>query len=85
MKIKLFTRINCPKCPAAKLVVDDVKKQKNAVVEIFDVDTVDGMAEAAFYTVMSTPTVLVCDTNDKEISSWRGEAPKLDDLLNKLN
>lgn len=78
MVIKLFTKKDCPRCPAAKEVVKGLR------VENFDVETVEGMAEAAFYTVMSTPAILVCDGAGKEVVGWRGEAPPLQTLLGYL-
>lgn len=85
MIIKLFTKIDCPKCPAAKAVVADVRCQMSEVkIEEYDTDTIEGMAEAAFYTVMATPTILVCDENGKEVVGWRGEAPRLEELKSKI-
>lgn len=70
MRIKLFVKDNCPRCPAAKNACDGLDG-----VETYDVGEVDGLAEAAFHGVMATPTVLVVDTAGSEIASWRGEAP----------
>jgi thiol-disulfide isomerase/thioredoxin len=83
MIIKLFTKIDCPRCPAAKEVV--AKVEKKVKVEKYDVDTIEGMAEAAFYTVMATPTVLVCDDLGKEVAGFRGEVPKLGELEKVLS
>ena len=79
MILKLFTQPNCPKCPAAKLLVQQLaaSSSKQLVVEEYDVSTVDGLAEASFYTVMSTPTFLLCDDNGKIVKDWRGETPAL--------
>ncbi len=93
MILKLFTKKNCPKCPAAKKVVKSLLTMlhrdggtggKKPKLEKFDIDTVDGMAEAAFYMVMSTPTILLCNDGGKEIASWRGEVPSLRDLKAKI-
>jgi thioredoxin-related protein len=85
MILKLFTKPDCPRCPAAKDVVAKLEKDKTAVVvEHYDAETVDGMAEAAFYTVMATPTILLCDDKGKEIASWRGQAPDLEELKRKI-
>lgn len=71
MVIKLFVKDNCPRCPAAKHVCAGIDG-----VEVYDVGQVDGLAEAAFHGVLSTPTVLVVDTSGSEIAGWRGEAPE---------
>lgn len=69
-KVKLFWRENCPKCPSAKVLL------ANSVnVEYFNVDEVDGMAEAAFYRVLSTPSIVVAKEGGKEIEAWHGEVP----------
>lgn len=46
-EIKLFTKDNCGKC-------DHVKERmpKNVDIEIINADTVDGLAEAAFYEIL---------------------------------
>ncbi|MGQ9513954.1 MAG: thioredoxin family protein [Thermoproteota archaeon] len=74
MKLKLFWRKDCRKCQPAKIVCKDLEGN-GFEVEYYDVDTVDGMAEAAFYEVISTPTTIVVDERGNEIASWRGEVP----------
>lgn len=49
-------------------------------VEFFDVGEVEGLAEAAFYGVMSTPSIVITDEMDKEITGWRGIVPKIEEL-----
>jgi len=87
MILKLFTKKDCPKCPAAKRVVGDLKKKeiKDLVIEYFDVDSVDGMAEAAFYGLMSTPSILLISKQGKEVAGWRGESPSLKNLILRLS
>jgi thioredoxin-related protein len=70
-KVKLFWRKNCPKCPTAKALVAN-----SSNTEYFDVDEVEGLAEAAFYGVMSTPSIIVTKDDGKEIKAWHGEVPK---------
>lgn len=71
MTIKLVVRQDCPRCPAAKKAVEGLPD-----VEVFDVDVVDGLAEAHFYGVLSTPSVIVVDAAGRELAGWRGEAPE---------
>lgn len=82
MILKLFTQPNCGKCPAAKELIKKLKdsKLKDLKFEEYDVTTVDGMAEASFYSVMATPTILVCDDTGKVLKDFRGEAPSLTEL-----
>ncbi len=89
MILKLFTQPSCPRCPAAKQIVAGVKGHPLAggsrvKFEEYDVTTVDGMAEASFYTVMATPTILVCDDNGKIVKDWRGEIPSKDNIISLL-
>ncbi len=49
-------------------------------VEFFDVGEVEGLAEAAFYGVMSTPSIVITDEIGKEIMGWRGIVPKIEEL-----
>jgi hypothetical protein len=40
-----------------------------------DLGTIEGLAEAAFYGVMATPTIIVEDGEDNELVAWRGTVP----------
>jgi hypothetical protein len=44
-------------------------------VQVFNVDEIDGLAEASFHGILATPSALVVDSTGTEIESWRGEAP----------
>ncbi len=79
MHVKLFVKDDCPRCPLAKRACEGLD-----AVEVFDVASVDGLAEAAFYGVLATPTVLVVDTAGAEVASWRGEAPDRSALTSLL-
>lgn len=74
MKLKLFTKKNCPNCPAAKKVVKELEAEE-IPIDYFDVETIDGMTEGSFYMVMATPTTVLVDDSGKEIDSWRGQPP----------
>lgn len=70
MKVKLFYKDKCPRCPAAKELVKDT-----ANVEYYNLGVVDGLAEATYYNVMSTPTIMILDENDNQLKAWYGEVP----------
>ncbi len=81
LRVKFFFKQDCPKCPAAKEVVS---RLENVEVEYHNLDEVEGLAEGAYYMVVSTPTTIVVDENGREVASWRGEIPeeqKLRELL----
>lgn len=81
MTLKVFTQPGCPKCPTAKKLGRELKAQNPKLeTEYFDVSTVDGLAEASFYSVLSTPSLILCDGQGKEIRSWRGETPTLKEI-----
>jgi len=81
MKLKLFTKKDCPNCPAAKKVVKELEADE-IFIEYFDVETIDGMTEASFYMAMATPTAVLVDDSGKEIDSWRGQPPNAEKVRN---
>lgn len=86
MILKIFTQSNCPKCPAAKKLGKETEKLRNPEikVEYYDVSTINGLAEASFYTVLSTPGLILCDNQGKEIKGWRGEVPSEKEIIKDI-
>lgn len=79
MKVKIFTKITCPKCPAAKTLAGELEK-KGTEIQLYDLDNPDGLAESAMFNVMSTPTIIIVDENGQETKSWRGSVPKVEEV-----
>ena len=77
--IKIFTKRECPKCPAAK-EIGSILQQKGQQVRYYDLETPQGLAEAAFYSVLSTPTILIEDEHDRSLAGWRGAVPTLQEI-----
>ena len=77
--IKIFTKNECPKCPAAK-EIGTILQQKGLPVAYYDLETPDGLAEAAFYSVLSTPTIIIEDEHEKILAGWRGSVPTLQEI-----
>jgi len=78
MKLKIFWQKNCPNCPKAKELG---RKLENVLtVQYFDVDSVDGLAEASYHDIMSTPSVVIVDQNGHELKAWRGTVPYLEEV-----
>jgi hypothetical protein len=64
--ILLFTSHTCPKCPSVR------EKLKDVPHEEYFMDTVEGMAEAAYYDVLTVPTVIVLG---REEARFTGDLP----------
>ncbi len=74
--IKIFTKAKCPKCPAVKEMGTELKREGLPVLN-YDLDTIDGLAEASFYSILSTPSIIIEDEEEREVFSWRGVVPTL--------
>lgn len=77
--IKIFTKSECPKCPAAK-EIGGILQKEGLSVTYYDLETPDGLAEAAFYSVLSTPTIIIEDEQEKILAGWRGSVPTLQEI-----
>ena len=77
--VKIFMRAQCPKCPAAKDLGKKLEQDGVAVFQ-YDVDTTDGLAEASFCSIRSTPSLMIEDEEGKEVASWRGKVPTLEEV-----
>ncbi len=77
--IKVFTKSKCPKCPAIKEIAQELKREGFPVFH-YDLDTMDGLAEASFRSILSTPSLVIEDEEEKEIASWRGIVPTLQEI-----
>jgi thioredoxin-related protein len=79
-QVLVFIKGDCSKCIEAKALGERLQ-EKGQVVYRFDVDTADGLAEASFYGVMATPTIIIVDGDGEDLAVWRGGVPPEDDLL----
>ncbi len=82
--IKIFTKAKCPRCPAVKEIGKELKKV-GVSVRSYDLDTIDGLAEASFYSILSTPSIVLEDEEEKEVMSWRGTVPTLQEVKQYLS
>jgi hypothetical protein len=81
--IKIFTKAKCPKCPAVKEMSTKLREE-GVIVLNYDLDTVDGLAEASFYSILSTPSIIIEDEEEREVISWRGVVPTLQEVKQHL-
>ena len=73
-KVKLFWKAECPLCGNAK-IIGGMLKQDGLVVDDYNLDTADGLAEASYYGVKSTPTMIIEDEEENAIASYSGHIP----------
>ena len=81
--VKIFTRAQCPRCPAAKEVGKKLEGEGVSVYQ-YDLDTTDGLAEASFYSILSTPSLIIEDEQEREVVGWRGMVPTLGEVRRHL-
>ncbi len=81
--VKVFVKDGCGKCPAAKDVAGVLKSEGFEVHE-YGLDTAEGMAEGAFYGIMSTPTMLIVDAAENPVTVWRGVVPPAEEVKGHL-
>jgi glutaredoxin len=82
--VKIFTSDTCPKCPQAKELSRKLEDESFAV-QLYDVGTADGLAEAALNRVLATPSILVVDAETETvIRDWRGILPPEGEVLHAL-
>jgi len=81
--LKIFTKARCPKCPAVKEMGMELRKEGVPVFS-YDLDTIEGLAEASFYSILSTPSIIIEDEEEREVISWRGVVPTLQEVKQHL-
>jgi len=84
MSLKVFLKDNCPSCPEAKKVVKQLRVDGVQDIEEYDVGTTDGLAEGAFYSVMSTPTMLLVTPDEEAVVEWRGSVPTFEEIKKEM-
>ena len=59
-------------------------RNEGVPVSKYDVETTEGLAEASFYSILSTPSLLIEDEEQKEVAAWRGTTPSLQEVKQVL-
>ena len=77
MVLKVFVKDDCPNCPAAKEVANQFSFSR-----LYSLDDAEGLAEAAFHSVLCTPSMVLVDENDTVIQSWRCHVPRPTEIAN---
>jgi len=81
LELKLFVQPNCPKCPAAKAVAEEVKKRRKDVeLSILDISDRENYFSALMLQISSTPAFAV-----GEKALFVGEVPTVEELNRRLD
>jgi hypothetical protein len=83
--VKIFYKDDCPMCPMAKQLGENLKKEKNIGVVSYNTGTAEGLAEATFYHVMALPTIVAEDEMENGLGEWRGNVPKIEEVIRAFN
>lgn len=78
MVVKIFYKDGCPLCPAAKELGKNLISKKVSC-EFFDVETVEGLAEASFYGIQTVPSIII-EEGERILSEWKGRIPDEKDI-----
>ena len=81
-KIYIFGKPTCPVCKDAHNKIKYFKTKKNfdAEVRYFDMDSIDGLTESAFCEVSDIPTIIIFD-GKQELVRWIKKAPVSEEFL----
>jgi len=82
--VKIFTKKQCPRCPQAKQLGAELEQDGCSVV-CYDVETAGGLAEATFFGVQATPTIIVEDDGENILAEFRGQVPSREELLKLIS
>ena len=81
LELKLFVQPNCPKCPAAKAVAEEVqKRRKDVELSILDISDRENYFSALMLQISSTPAFAV-----GEKALFVGEVPTVEELNRRLD
>lgn len=81
VEIMVFTKQDCPNCPQAKRVVEEVEREMGCRIEVkrFDLDDEEDFLTALQNQVMSTPSIVV---NGKLVVA--GRSTSTDELVKAI-
>jgi hypothetical protein len=82
--VKFFWQQQCSRCPPAKVVCHEVADELGVDVEYWNIKDRDGLAEASFYGVMSTPTTIIVSEDEEEVFSWTASVPSKEEMVRQL-
>ncbi|MFC1496648.1 hypothetical protein ACFL52_04460 [Candidatus Margulisiibacteriota bacterium] len=74
--VKVFGKPGCEFCKTTVKKFETFFKRwdKKSPLEFFDMETVDGLAEGAFYSVTKIPSTVI-ERNSEVVARWDGKVP----------
>jgi len=78
MKFEVFGKPNCAKCKSTKDKLTHLLSRTDgggAAIAFVDMDTVEGLAEAAFQDVHDVPTTILRSDGGDLLARWDGKLP----------
>ena len=79
MKFEVYGKPGCAKCISTKAKLQHLLHKADAEASVamafVDVDTIEGMAEGAFYDVAEIPTVILRSDAGEPLARWDGQVP----------
>lgn len=78
MKVKIFTQNNCPNCPKAKELGEELLKQ-GLNVEFYDIKTTEGLTESLMHNILSTPSIVILK-DGKVVEEFLTKTPKIEEV-----
>ncbi|MEO0094181.1 MAG: hypothetical protein ABIK93_01815 [candidate division WOR-3 bacterium] len=81
IRFKVFGKSGCAICHRVKEKMEYFRNRwlKEANIDYFDMDTVDGLTEGAFHNIFDIPAV-VLEKNGKMLGRWVKTAPTFEEL-----
>jgi glutaredoxin len=87
MKLVFFVKENCEACKNAKekvsFFLDKWGVAESVATEAINLDTEDGLVEAAMNAVSDVPTIIL-ENDGSEVARWGRKAPPSEELRAKL-
>jgi hypothetical protein len=87
MKLVFFFKEDCEACKNAKnkvaFFLDKWGVTDSIETEVINLDTADGLVEAAMNAVGEVPTIILSNEGD-EVARWEKKAPESEDLKARL-
>jgi len=78
-KLAVFTKVDCPQCPAAKILAESLAADVD--IDYYDLDVPEGMAKALKFGVRSLPTIILLSNNDEQTRWHYPELPTKEEVL----